>query len=112
MIDKSGGGSSVILGAISRILLPLLLMASVFLLLRGHNEPGGGFLGGLLAGVAFVLVAVAFGPTAARKALGVQPMTLIGWGLAFALLGAVIPLFFEKPFLRVCGSSFLLREVM
>jgi len=111
MIDKQGSGSSVILGAISRILLPLLLMASVFLLLRGHNEPGGGFLGGLLAGVAFVLVAVAFGPRAARKALGVNPIYLIGWGLAFALLAAVLPVLQGKPFFTGLWTSFNFADV-
>lgn len=90
--------SSIILAAISRILMPLLIMASIFLLLRGHNEPGGGFIGGLLGGVAFVLTAVAFGPLAARKALMVSPYTLIPWGLAFALAAPLLPLAFGQPF--------------
>ena len=41
--------------------MPLLLLFSIFLLLRGHNEPGGGFVGGLVAAAAFALYAVAFG---------------------------------------------------
>jgi multicomponent Na+:H+ antiporter subunit B len=111
MIHTKGSSGSVILVAITRILMPLLLMASVFLLLRGHNQPGGGFLGGLLAGVSFVLVAVAFGPGAARKALGVAPMSLIGWGLVFAIAAAVLPLFQGKPFFTGLWTSFPFFDV-
>lgn len=98
MNNSTGSSSSVILAAISRILMPLLIMASLFLLLRGHNEPGGGFIGGLLGGVAFVLTAVSFGPLAARRALMVSPYSLIPWGLAFAISAALLPMAFGQPF--------------
>lgn len=106
MINDNGSSNSLILGAIARILMPVMLMASVFLLLRGHDEPGGGFLGGLLGGVAFVLMAVAFGPTAARRALGVNPLWLVAWGLFFALLAAFIPVFVGRPFFTGLWTSF------
>ena len=54
--------------------MPLLLLFSVFLLLRGHNEPGGGFVGGLVAAAAFALYAIAFGVQRARQALLVEPV--------------------------------------
>ena len=57
----------------ARLLMPLLLLFSVFLLLRGHNEPGGGFVGGLVAAAAFALYAIAFGTRRARQALVVSP---------------------------------------
>ncbi|TVR11174.1 MAG: Na(+)/H(+) antiporter subunit B [Planctomycetota bacterium] len=106
---KYAGGSSgsIILGAVARILMPLLIMASIFILLRGHNEPGGGFIGGLLGGVAFVLTAVAFGPLAARRALGISPYSLIGWGLGFAILGALIPLLLDQIFFSPAWTSFM-----
>lgn len=75
----------VILPTAARVLLPLLLLFSVFLLARGHNEPGGGFAGGLVAASAFVLYAVAYDVPAARRALGVHPRTLIPIGLLLAL---------------------------
>ena len=56
--------TSPIFRTAARLLMPLLLLFSVFLLLRGHNEPGGGFVGGLVAAAAFALYAVAFGVTA------------------------------------------------
>jgi len=63
-----------------RLLLPLLLMFSVFLLLRGHNEPGGGFVGGLMAATGFALFSIAFGSETARRILRIDPLALIGVG--------------------------------
>jgi multicomponent Na+:H+ antiporter subunit B len=81
-------------------LMPLLVLFSVFLLLRGHNEPGGGFAGGLVAAAAFVLLSIASGVDAARRALHVDPRTLVGVGLLLMLVGGIIaPLLFGDPFL-------------
>ncbi|MBM3451311.1 MAG: Na+/H+ antiporter subunit B [Armatimonadetes bacterium] len=77
--------TSVILSTATRFLLPLLLIFSVFLLIRGHNEPGGGFVGGLVAAASFALYAVSDGVGSARRALRVDPRD-IGWvGVAVAL---------------------------
>jgi multicomponent Na+:H+ antiporter subunit A len=80
----------VILPTAARFLLPLLLLFSLFLLVRGHNEPGGGFAGGLVAAAAFVLYSVAYDAPAARRALGIHPRVLIPIGLLLALGGALI----------------------
>ncbi len=77
--------NSLILRAATRFMLPLLLLFSVFLLLRGHNEPGGGFSGGLVAASAFVLYGFAFEVPETRRALPVPPRPLIGVGLLLAL---------------------------
>ncbi len=77
--------ASVILVTAARALFPVLLMFSVFLLLRGHNRPGGGFVGGLIAASAFALYWVAFDAATARRALGVDPFKLIGAGLLLAI---------------------------
>ncbi|PKN13335.1 MAG: Na(+)/H(+) antiporter subunit B [Deltaproteobacteria bacterium HGW-Deltaproteobacteria-4] len=90
--------SSIILSTTIRLLLPLLLLFSVFLLLRGHNEPGGGFVGGLVAAAAISLYALAEGVEAARRILIVNPRNLIAGGLLTALGSGVIPLFFGRPF--------------
>ena len=68
--------------------MPLLLLFAMFLLWRGHNEPGGGFVGGLVAAAAFSLYAIAYGVERARRALLVEPMTLLGAGLLVALVAA------------------------
>ena len=90
--------SSIILSTTIRLLLPLLLLFSVFLLLRGHNEPGGGFVGGLVAAAAISLYALAEGVEAAHRILIVNPRQLIAGGLLVALGSGVIPLFSGRPF--------------
>ena len=81
--------TSSILQTATRLLMPLLLLFAVFLLLRGHNQPGGGFVGGLVVAASFVLYAIAFGVDAARRALLVRPSTLLGVGLLVAFLSGV-----------------------
>ena len=62
-------------------LTALMLLFSVFVLLRGHNEPGGGFIGGLIAASAFAIHAIAFGVPTVRRALYFHPMAISGFGL-------------------------------
>jgi len=83
--------SSLILRAATRVLVGLLLMFSIFMLLRGHNEPGGGFIGGLIGATGFILYAIAHGCPAARDALRVDPQTIAVIGLGLALLAGVAP---------------------
>jgi multicomponent Na+:H+ antiporter subunit B len=83
----------LILQAAARFLLPLLLLFSVFLLFRGHNLPGGGFTGGLLAAVGFALYSLAYDAASARQVLHVEPRTLIGVGLLVTIVSGVIGLF-------------------
>jgi len=90
---------SVILSTASRYLLPLLLIFSFFLLLRGHNEPGGGFVGGLVAAAAYALYFIANGVEEAEKLLKVEPIKLIAIGLSFALLSTVPSLLAQKDFM-------------
>jgi multicomponent Na+:H+ antiporter subunit B len=77
----------------------LLLLFSVFMLLRGHDEPGGGFVGGLLAAGAFALYMLAFDVEAARRLLRVNPLTLVGVGLLVAAAGGTAALGAGRPFL-------------
>jgi multicomponent Na+:H+ antiporter subunit B len=90
---------SLIFRVAVRFLVPLLLLFSVFMMLRGHNLPGGGFVGGLVAASAFVLYALAAGVERAREVLRVEPQTLLGSGLAFAYGAGLLALAFGKPFL-------------
>jgi multicomponent Na+:H+ antiporter subunit B len=91
--------NSIILQATNRLLSGLLLVFSVFLMLRGHNLPGGGFSGGLVAASAFVLQALCCGLPSARRLLIVDPRTLIGIGLAVALLSGMWAVAAGEPFL-------------
>jgi multicomponent Na+:H+ antiporter subunit B len=85
----SEGMESLILSAATRFLAPLIFAYSLFILLRGHNDPGGGFIGGLIAAVAFALYAKANGTAAVRRAVRVDPAMLAFTGLAAAVLAGV-----------------------
>ena len=90
---------SPILQTAVRLLMPLLLLFAAFLLLRGHNEPGGGCVGGLVVAASFVLHAIAFGVAAARRALLVRPSTLLGVGLLVALVSGIPGVVRGQPFM-------------
>ena len=79
---------SVVLTETVNGLTPVLLLFSIFLTLRGHNAPGGGFAGGLVMGSAVVLRYLAAGPRGVRS-LRIDPIVLIGTGL---LIGVVVGL--------------------
>ncbi|MBP6691071.1 MAG: DUF4040 domain-containing protein [Xanthomonadales bacterium] len=77
----------------------LLALAALMLLWRGHNLPGGGFIGGLVAASAAVLVALAFGTTRARALLRVPPLAMLAGGLGVAACAGLVGLFHGGPFL-------------
>ena len=92
--------NTMILRETTRRLVPLILVFSVFLLLRGHEHPGGGFVGGLVASIAFSLYAFVFGPRAARGILRAGPRAIGAVGLAVAIAsGLVGPILDAAPFL-------------
>ena len=92
--------NSVILRTATNYILPLLIMFSVFILLRGHYLPGGGFVGGLIASVAFVLYMFAHGLDKTRKLIVVHPGYLLPIGLSIALLSGFAPVFITgQPFM-------------
>src|SRR5688500_6054604 len=79
--------------------MPLLLLFAVFLLLRGHDQPGGGFVGALVVASSFVLYSIAFGVDAARRALLVSPSALLGVGLLVALTSGLPGVVMGLPFM-------------
>ncbi|WP_047042531.1 Na+/H+ antiporter subunit B [Vibrio mexicanus] len=92
-------GTSIILQVIARFLLPMLLLFSVFLLLRGHDEPGGGFIAGLVASSGFALYLFAFDTEQTRKVIGVDSSYLMGGGLIIAILSGFIGVVYKGAFL-------------
>lgn len=90
---------SLILTTATRLLVALLLVFSVYALLRGHNLPGGGFIGGLIGATAFILYAIAASPRQAQAALMVDPSNIAVAGLGIAALGGLASAFAGKPFL-------------
>jgi multicomponent Na+:H+ antiporter subunit B len=88
--------NSIILTVTARVLGPVLLLFSLFVLFRGHQEPGGGFAGGLLAASAFSIRAI-------RKdvelSLPVEPHALIGTGLLLAVSSGLASVVLGRPFM-------------
>jgi multicomponent Na+:H+ antiporter subunit B len=88
-----------IMRAGARVLAAFLVLFSLFMLARGHNAPGGGFIAGLVAASAVGLLTLALGAQAARRALRVPPETIAAAGLAIALgAGLFSGLAAEAPF--------------
>jgi multicomponent Na+:H+ antiporter subunit B len=76
---------TLIFRAIAPYLSSLMILFSIFVLLRGHNEPGGGFIGGLIAASALAIYGIAFGVSPVRRAIYFHPMAL---SASVCLLGA------------------------
>jgi multicomponent Na+:H+ antiporter subunit B len=91
--------SSVILDVVVRGLYPLLLVGSVWLLLRGHNEPGGGFIGGMVAVAATALLAVARGGDTAQARLPLRPARLAMTGALIALASGLPAVAAGQPYM-------------
>jgi len=88
--------SHILKTAARHLFLPFLIL-SVIILWRGHNMPGGGFIGGLVAAAAFILYNVANGVEDAKKILRMDTRLLVGIGLALAMSSALISLFLHLP---------------
>ena len=83
---------SVVLEVVTRVLFHTIVVFSVYLLFTGHNEPGGGFAGGLVAGLALVLRYLAGGRYELGEAAPVDPGLLLGAGLLFSGVTGVVGL--------------------
>jgi multicomponent Na+:H+ antiporter subunit B len=103
--------NTLIFRTMAPYLTSLVLLFSVFVLLRGHNEPGGGFIGGLIAVSAFAIYGIACGVPEVRRALYVQPMAIAGFGLAIAAASGVLSIAVDAPFLTGLWTDFRLFGV-
>jgi len=80
-------------------LRPLLLILSLIVLYRGHQQPGGGFIGGLMAASAYILYALAFNSAEARRKLPLSTSALLGTGLAVILVSGLLSVLAGEPFM-------------
>lgn len=90
---------SLILRTATRGLVPVILVFAIFIMLRGHNSPGGGFIGGMVAGGAFALYLLTHDVSKAREAVPVPPQLMVAAGLATALASGLPSLWRGEPFL-------------
>ncbi|MDB5530600.1 MAG: Na(+)/H(+) antiporter subunit [Devosia sp.] len=91
-------------------IVTIMLIFSAFICLRGHNAPGGGFIGGLIAAAAIAVLGIAGGATAARKALRVDPLAIAGFGVVIAALSGLGSMFTGSPFLTSIWAYWPLGE--
>lgn len=98
----------MILSVVAKILLPLALLISAHIFLRGHNLPGGGFIAGLITAVALILQYFAHGVTWVTARNKIEYQSLIVSGLMIALLTGIAPLLWDYPFLTSWFDYFTL----
>ena len=89
----------MMLSVVTRVLLPLVVTAGIYILLRGHNLPGGGFIAGLIVAIAFIMQYMASGYGWAHSRARLDAQVMIGGGLALAGLTGVASWVFGRPFL-------------
>jgi multicomponent Na+:H+ antiporter subunit B len=90
---------SLILRTAAPLLIALMLMFSIFVLLRGHNEPGGGFIGGLIAVAALAIHGIANGVETVRRAIVFHPLAIAGAGLLLSTVAGLISIVLRVPFM-------------
>lgn len=91
--------NTLIFRTIAPAIVVLMLVFSVFVLLRGHNEPGGGFIGGLIAAAAVAVYGIASGVSHVRRALRIHPITIGAFGLLLAGAAGFVAYLREMPYL-------------
>ncbi len=110
---------SLIFRTIAPVIVSVMVLFSIFVLLRGHNEPGGGFIGGLIAVAALSIYGIAFGVETVRRAIVFHPLSIAGAGLLLATLSGLMSMPFHVPFMTglwvypvVLGEEIPLSSVM
>lgn len=85
------GSRSLIFEVVTRLMFGVMMMVSLYLLIAGHNAPGGGFAGGLVAGLALMIRYLAAGRRELDEAAPFDAGRLLGFGLGLSVLSAVVP---------------------
>jgi multicomponent Na+:H+ antiporter subunit B len=98
--------NTLIFRTIAPIIVVTMLVFSLFVLLRGHNEPGGGFIGGLIGAASTVIYSMAAGVPVARRALRVHPVTIAGFGVVIAAAAGLSSLAAGAPYLTGLWAFF------
>ncbi|MCZ7931736.1 Na(+)/H(+) antiporter subunit B [Agrobacterium leguminum] len=91
--------NTLILRTVAPVVTSLMVLFSIFVLLRGHNEPGGGFIGGLIAVSALAIYGIAYGVTAVRRAIMFHPLSIAGAGLLLSMLSGLVSMAAGVPFM-------------
>lgn len=88
-----------------KVLLPIFFIYSLYLLFRGHDDPGGGFIGALVISIALIFHMIAFGVTKTQQKYRLDTMRMTALGLMLVLLGGVGPLLLGDGFFHAMWSD-------
>ena len=91
--------NTIIFRTIAPMIVATMLVFSIYVCLRGHNEPGGGFIGGLIAASAIAVLGMASSAAQARRALHVDPLSIAGAGVLLAGGSGLLSIFNGNPFM-------------
>ena len=90
---------TLIFRTVAPYLSTLMIVFSIFVLLRGHNEPGGGFIGGLIAASALAIYGIASAVAPVRRAIYFHPMNIAAFGVVLGAVAGVVSIFVGVPFM-------------
>lgn len=102
---------SIFFKFVARVMAPVLVIFSIYLLLRGHNAPGGGFIGGLVAAGSIVLMTLAYGADEVRRRLRIDFLRAMFYGLQLAALAGIVGLLMGDNFQQLYAWSPFIRGV-
>jgi multicomponent K+:H+ antiporter subunit A len=97
--EEAADAHPLMLVVVTRVLLPLAMTVGAFIFLRGHNQPGGGFIAGLVVAIALLMQAMASGYVWTAQRLRLNAHTMLGLGVLLAGLTGLGSLLFGRPFL-------------
>lgn len=100
--------NNMMLQTLARLIILIVLSFSIYLLLAGHNSPGGGFIGGLMTASAILILYLSFGLNSIKKVIRFDYIKIIGIGLLFASVTGVISMVFGLPYLKQFFDYFTL----
>ncbi len=90
--------NSILLQLTAIYLTKILYILAIIFFFKGHNNPGGGFIAGLMVASGIMLNMLANGVSLTIKSLVIKPIQLIIIGLSIALISSILPIIFHKPF--------------
>lgn len=97
--DRSRDRHPLMMVVVTRVLMPIALVVGLYIFLRGHNEPGGGFVAGLVVAIALLMQYMASGFAWTQERKKIEYHTLIGMGVVIAGLTGAGAWLFGQPFL-------------
>jgi multicomponent Na+:H+ antiporter subunit B len=96
---------TIILQVTTRILIPVFFMYSLYLLFRGHDSPGGGFIAALVVSIGLVFHMIAFGVSSTQRIYRIDTMKFIAIGLLLSFIAATLSMLIGKGFFQAIWTN-------